>query len=589
MRSTSTVPDAAAPVQVRFGVRIPLRDDVYLNATLYLPGGQAAPSPSIVTMTPYVSQTYHAQGVYFASHDYPFLVVDVRGRGNSEGHFRPLIQESEDGHDVVEWLARQPCCDGQVAMWGGSYAGYNQWMTATERPPHLTTIVPVASPYLGADVWMRNNIAYPYLMRWLILVWGRTSQDSIFWGDERFWNAKFREWFESGAPFKSLDSLLGCPSMVFQEWISHPRMDGYWDGYNPAPQDYAGLELPILTITGIYDADQPGALEHYREHMRHGSHDARSRHYLVIGPWHHAGTRTPLRSFAGVEFGEASLVDLGALHRQWYAWTMQDGPRPEFLQKQVAYYVTGAECWRYADTLDAVTADTRTLYLASTGRASQLFDSGVLTGEGAGGPADAYSYDPRDTTLAALEADAPGAVCLRPTFPTEDLTEEALVYAREGRRLVYHSAPFAADTEVSGFFRLSAWISIDQPDTDFGITVYEIDGNGRSLLLTFDCMRARYRESLREENLVRTTKPLRYDFHRFTFVSRLVRQGSRLRLVIGPLDSIHFQKNYNSGGIVHEETVMDARPVMVKVFHDAMHPSALTIPLGGGVAEAVNR
>ncbi|NJO12220.1 MAG: hypothetical protein HC872_00705 [Gammaproteobacteria bacterium] len=100
------------------------------------------------------------------------------------------------------------------------------------------------------------------------------------------------------------------------------------------------------------------------------------------------------------------------------------------------------------------------------------------------------------------------------------------------------------------------------------------------MLLTTDWLRARHRESQREEKLITTTAPLRYDFDRFTFISRQVRQGSRLRLVIAPLNSIHVQKNFNSGGAIASQTMADARPVNVRLFHDRRHPSALYVPLG---------
>jgi predicted acyl esterase len=146
--------------------------------------------------------------------------------------------------------------------------------------------------------------------------------------------------------------------------------------------------------------------------------------------------------------------------------------------------------------------------------------------------------------------------------------------------LVYHCAPFERDTEVSGFFRLSAWLSIDQPDTDFSVSVYEIDIDGNSILLSNDVMRARYREGLRERpQLVRSSAPLRYDFDRFTFVSHLIRKGSRLRLTVGPINSMYVEKNYNSGGVVAEESMRDARPVTVKLLHDRDHPSALYVPI----------
>jgi putative CocE/NonD family hydrolase len=565
---------------MQWGVKITMRDGTRLNATLYLPKNHTASSPSIFTLTPYIGQTYHDCGVYFARNGFPFLTVDVRGRGNSEGHFRPLIQEAEDGYDVVEWLAQQPYCNGQVAMWGGSYAGYDQWATAKEHPPHLTTIVPVASPYLGVDFPIRNNVSCTYLMQWVTLVSGRTSQDRIFSNNERFWRVRYRQWLESGMPFKALDALLGNPSEIFQEWIAHPQQDTYWDGYNPTADDYSSISLCILTITGIYDSDQPGALRHYREHLSHISAEVRARHYLVIGPWDHAGTRVPQADVGGVNVGPASLVDLGKLHLEWYAWTMQSGAKPEFLHKNVAYYVMGAEKWRYADTLETITAEHRIFYLNSNGSASRIFASGVLQSEPGTGKEDRYVYDPRDTNIAALEAESTDSLSLRPTFPIDNVRDQILVFANEGKQLIYHSAPFECDAEISGFFKLTTWLAIDQPDTDFRAIVYEISLNGGSILLSTDCIRARYREGLRESKLICSTQPLRYDFESFTFVSRKLKRGSRLRLTIGPINSIYFEKNYNSGGIVAEETMSDARPVTVRLFHDESHPSALYVPLG---------
>jgi hypothetical protein len=92
------------------------------------------------------------------------------------------------------------------------------------------------------------------------------------------------------------------------------------------------MGIPILTITGDDDGDQSGAMTYYRDFMRDASPAARQRHYLVIGPWDHAGTRTPVRQVGGLEFGEASMIDLNRLHKEWYDWTLKDGPRPEFLK-----------------------------------------------------------------------------------------------------------------------------------------------------------------------------------------------------------------------------------------------------------------
>jgi uncharacterized protein len=128
---------------------------VELNGTLYLPRitakGATPRTPVLFTLTPYVSDTYHLRAAYFAAHGYAFALLDVRGLGNSAGSLEPFANEAYDGHDVVEWLAQQPFCDGHVAMWGGSYAGFDQWATAKELPPHLSTIVPAAAVHLGVD------------------------------------------------------------------------------------------------------------------------------------------------------------------------------------------------------------------------------------------------------------------------------------------------------------------------------------------------------------------------------------------------------------------------------------------------------
>jgi predicted acyl esterase len=162
----------------------------------------------------------------------------------------------------------------------------------------------------------------------------------------------------------------------------------------------------------------------------------------------------------------------------------------------------------------------------------------------------------------------------------ENLVDQRMLHASIGKQLIYHSAPFEQDVEITGFFRLSVWLSIDQPDTDFRVSVYEVDLDGSVLLLTADWMRARYRQTLRAASLVTTQAPLRYDFERFTFTSRRIRKGNRLRLVIGPINSIYSQKNYNSGGVVAAESMLDARVVTVRLFHDEAHPRVLHVPLG---------
>jgi putative CocE/NonD family hydrolase len=556
-------------IDLIWGLKIPMRDGVKLNATLYKPKKMDDPLPVIFTLTPYISDSYHERAYYFSQNGYVFALVDSRGRGNSEGEFQPNLQEALDGHDIVEWLAGQSWCSGKVTMWGGSYGGYNQWVTLKEFPPHLQTIVPVASGHPGVDFPFWRNIFYPYDMQWLTLTSGVTANSKLF-EQSSFWIQKYRELYDAHLPFKKLNKIVGNPSATFQTWVSHPKQGPFGDAMNPSDEQFAKMNLPILTITGHYDGDQPGAMGFYKLHIRHASPEARSKHYLIIGPWDHAGTRTPKEEFGGLKFGKASLLDMNKLHKEWYDWTMKDGKKPEFLKKQVAYYLAGAEKWKYVDDLESIAPASRKLYLKSNGRANDVFHSGQLTEENpqASSP-DRYVYDPLDTRPAELEKEE----------VKNWITDQRYALNLFGSGLVYHSQPFPDDTEITGYLKLVAWMAMDVPDTDFVVLIYEIKPDGTSILLTQDMMRARYRESLRQEKLVKPGEINRYEFGGFFFFSRQIAKESRLRLVIRAPNSIYWQKNYNSGGEVAAESGKDACTAHITLYHDAEHPSYLEIPI----------
>lgn len=557
-------------VDLLWAVKIPMRDGVKLDATVYRPHDQKEPLPVIFTLTPYISDTYLERASYFAKNGYVFALVDVRGRGNSEGRFEPFANEGRDGHDIVEWLAQQPWCDGKVTMWGGSYAGFDQWSTLKEFPPHLKTIVPAAAAHAAVDFPFFHNVFTSYVIQWLTFTSGVTGNNNLF-GNSDFWAGKFTDLYMKHRPFKDLEQVVGNTSTYFQKWVEHPTPDAYWSAMAPTPEDYTRINVPILTITGHYDGDQAGAMTYYRRHMQYGTAEAKAQHYLIIGPWDHAGTRTPKKEVGGLTFGEASVLDLNNLHKQWYDWTLKNGKKPEFLKKRVAYYVPGAEVWKYADSLEVIPNETRRLYLSSRdGYANEVFQSGTLTTQEPGRePPDKYIYDPLDTRPAALQQKP------APSY----LTDQTEVQNLFGNGLVYHSEPFPEDTEITGFLKLVAWITMDVPDTDFAVGVYEIKSDGTSIQLTGDLMRARYRESLTQEKLLAEGQINRYEFNGFQFFSRRIAKGSRLRLVLACPNSIQLEKNYNSGGVVAMESGKDAHTAHIAVYHDAQHASFLELPI----------
>ena len=129
-------------------VAIEMRDGVKLSAGIVRPD-DTAPHPVIVVQTPYnrsggIGAFLGGSTDFFAERGYVVVTVDVRGTGSSGGTWDSFGEdEQKDGPEVVEWAAKQPWSDGHVGLWGPSYMGLNQLLTAAQRPPHLDAIFPI--------------------------------------------------------------------------------------------------------------------------------------------------------------------------------------------------------------------------------------------------------------------------------------------------------------------------------------------------------------------------------------------------------------------------------------------------------------
>ncbi len=560
--------DSLKEVDIILNQKIPMRDGINLSGTIYKPSNLKDPLPVIFVLTPYISDENQQRGIFFAKNGYVFVSVDCRGRGNSEGEFFPFEKDGKDGYDICSWLSKQPWCNGKIAMLGGSYRGTAQWLTLKEMPPNLKTIVPTAAASPGIDFPGRNNIFYTYDAQWLAFTSGKTLNRRLF-ADQKYWKIKFLKLFKEHIPYSKLDKITGISGRIFQKWLKHPAFDNYWKSIVPSKEDYKKFNIPILTITGYFDGDQPGAMEYYKNFMKYAAEEAKNKHYLIIGPWDHAGTRHPKKELGGLKFGDNSVIDMNKLHLEWFNWILKGDKKPEFLKNKVCYYVMGINEWKYTDKLENVSNKILKLYLCSeNGRANDVFHSGKLIKiPPREQKPDTFKYDPLDISPAN------NYLLEKPNY----LLDQSEAFKKD--KLIYHSPPFEKDTEISGYVKLKLYISMNVPDTDFQVFLYEIKPDGKSIYLTSDVMRARYRKSLEKEELVKPGKIEVYNFKTFYFFSRTISKGSRLRLVISCINSPNWQKNYNSGGVVAEETAKDAKIAIITLYHDEKYPSCLELPV----------
>jgi len=80
---------------------------------------------------------------YFVTRGYVQVIPDIRGVGKSEGEF--TMDWGRDGYDLIEWIAEQPWCNGNVGMVGMSNFATAQYLIAAQQPPQLKAIFPFES------------------------------------------------------------------------------------------------------------------------------------------------------------------------------------------------------------------------------------------------------------------------------------------------------------------------------------------------------------------------------------------------------------------------------------------------------------
>src|SRR5690348_17772102 len=114
---TAPADPVALGLDVRWNVRVRASDGVELSMNVFLPLGTGAGErvPAILNMDPYRKDDLSAGwdlslASSLAGHGYAYCRLDVRGTGSSDGVAEDeyTARETQDGHEVVEWLAAQP-------------------------------------------------------------------------------------------------------------------------------------------------------------------------------------------------------------------------------------------------------------------------------------------------------------------------------------------------------------------------------------------------------------------------------------------------------------------------------------------------
>ncbi|MFC0267638.1 CocE/NonD family hydrolase [Kushneria aurantia] len=228
---------------------IELPDGCRLAARIWRPeGAEGAPVPAILEYLPYRKRDLTAQrdaGMhrYWAGHGYAGVRVDIRGTGESDGVLKDeyLQLELDDGVAILEWLERQPWCNGSVGMVGISWGGFNGLQIAALQPPQLKAVITICS----TDDRYADDVHH---MGGCLLVDNLSWASTMFDGnacppDPALVGERWREMWHQ---------RLDGSGLWLENWLRHQRRDDFWK-HGSVCEDFSAIRCPVYAISGWAD------------------------------------------------------------------------------------------------------------------------------------------------------------------------------------------------------------------------------------------------------------------------------------------------------------------------------------------------
>ncbi|MBA7648169.1 hypothetical protein ES703_55952 [subsurface metagenome] len=472
----------------------------------------------------------------FVGSGYVHVIADVRGCGDSEGEYVGMCShtEGEDGYDIIEWIAAQPWCDGNVGMVGV------QTYTAAEQPPHLKAIFPWE---VWSDLYTQfatsGGVIHPMIYR---LYSGRGMDPGQTNG--------------SGIAHKNhvCATIRNTPpdelEKLWKNRLSDPDLmvySIYW----------SCLRYPTKSPLFADFLFNPNDGPFYQERSPYTKFDKIKVPLYTGGPWVGMWPDGAFALYNGVDVPRKIIMAPLALcdERPWYQlhdevlrwfdYWLKGIDTGVMDEPPIKLYVNGINEWRYENEWPLARTQWTKYYLRSRGR---LMAEAPIFNEGP----DCFVQQPLDETS-------------------------------EVNSIKYSIAPFSRDVEVIGPMAICFYAAIDQQDTNWNVTLRDVDQAGTKKMMTAGWLKASHRavdESRSEpwnpwhihtENVpVTPGKVYEYTIG-LSHIASVFRAGHRLEIEIASMD--------NGPGSLH---ICSSKTTTHKIHHDPEFASYLLLPIMPG-------
>lgn len=495
-----------------------------------------------------------------ANMGYVGFVANTRGKRLSNDPLEPYEHDGNDAYHILDWVSKQPWCNGKIGIYGGSYLGFAQWSAMKKIHPALKTIVPLVSVGAGIDFPMQNGVFMSFALRWIHYVANNKLTDLNDFQNNKKWDEVFAKYYKDGSSFRTLDKLEGNPSELFQRWLDHPVYDTYWQNMTPQKEAFTNINIPILSTTGYYDDDQLGAMYYYKQYQKYNKTD---NYYLIIGPYDHGGSQGyPKKELGGYTVDEAATIPINSIIFQWFDYVLKGAKRPEILKDKVNFEIMGKNEWKSVASLDKMHNQDLTLYLTNNNSKYSL-----------------QKTAPKKPTFISQTVD------FKDRSEVNIYTDDYVngfpavidsILKPEKQLLVFESDPVTESTIISGSLTASLKISSNKKDIDVQVQLYEKTAKGQYFALSNNLQRASLAKDRTKRQLLVPNKIETIDINETFITSRELPKGSSIIVVLGVNKNPNWEVNYGSGKDVSSETMADAKePLQIKWYTN----STITLPI----------
>lgn len=528
-------------------IKVSTKDNGILTLSVVLNNKAPKPQSTILINTIYSDLKNINDAKKLASDNYIGVILNTRGKYLSNNSIEPFEHEVEDINEAINWIIKQPWSNGKVGMIGGSYLGFSQWAATKKLHPALKTIIPQAAVGIGTeDFPMNNNIFTSYAIRWLNYVVNSKMTDYTDFSDVKKWNSTYKQWYITGKPFRQLDFISGKSNIIFQRWLNHPSFDSYWKNMIPYKKDFSKINIPILTITGYFDADQLGALYYLRNHYKYNTN---ADHYLIIGPYDHSGAQGYIKNeLKGYTIDSVANIDFNRIWIEWFDYILKDGKKPSFLKNKINYQVMGTNQWKNVNSVENFSKNKLKFYLENNGL---LSDEKIS-----------------NKSFSLLKVDFKDRSDVDELLDLKNEIVENKIYTKNS--LIFTTNTFDKSFEFSGNFSGKFKFSINKKDVDVFVYLYELMPNGKYFLLSTYLERASYNKNNEKRNLLTPNRKETISISNNKFISKKIEKGSKLVAIVGVVKTPYYQINYGTGKDVSDEIILDAKePLEIKFYNDS--------------------